>query len=319
MAKIMHSRNGAKDKGMRALGCLLLVGTLLALSFVIAKFADDSGAPRLSFLMIALLGAGFVLMALSALRGYAKALDRRMVEYALVTGVLLTLPNALGFLAVRHVGAGFLSMSFAFPVLVTWLIAVLIGLERLRWRRLLGVLLGLSGGALLAMSKAFAGDVAPGWAALILALPLSLALGNIYRTLRWPEGAEPIYLAALMLIVAAVALLPFALLAEPGRLPELIGSTATIMLLLAELAVFSVLYVFYFVLQKIAGPVYLSQMGTVAAVVGTLIAIFGLGESPPNHFGIAVSLVAVGTVIFHRSAAPSTPNKSPAHAARQAH
>ncbi|NIC04782.1 DMT family transporter [Billgrantia bachuensis] len=289
--------------GWYALACLLLVGSLLALSLVVAKIADGAGAPRLSFLMVAVTGAGVLLLALATRQRQPMRLDRRIVEYALVSGALFALPNALGFLAVRHVGAGFVSLSFAFPILVTWVIAVGLGMERVNALRLLGVLLGLAGGVLLAWAKAGGMQGAQGWVALVLTIPLVIALGNIYRTLRWPGEAGPVYLAALMLLGGALALAPFVLAFEAQQLAQLLGSIGVLRLLLAEVAVFTVLYVFYFVLQKIAGPVYLSQIGMVAALVGTLIAVSLLGETVPPYLGLAGVLVVLGAVLFHRGAA----------------
>lgn len=295
-------RKDASRTGVYALGCLLLVGTLLALSLVIAKLADQAGAPRLSFLTAAIASAGVVLAGITALQRQPMPLNRRSLEYAAIAGVLFALPNALAFLAIRHVGAGFISLSFAFPILVTWLLAVLLRLERLRALRLLGVLLGLGGGLLLATAKAQGAGDARGWAVLVLAIPVILAVGNIYRTLRWPSGASPIFLAALMLFGGALTLLPFALITESGQASALLASAAVARLLLLEIAVFSVLYVFFFVLQKLAGPVYLSQIGTVAALVGTLIAVLALGEAPPPNLALAGALVALGLTLFHRGA-----------------
>ncbi|MCE8033359.1 DMT family transporter [Halomonas sp. MCCC 1A11057] len=298
MANSTKARNRA---GWYALACLLLVGSLLALSLVVAKLADGAGAPRLSFLMVAVTVAGGLLLVLAAGQRQSMRLDRRIVEYALVSGALFALPNALGFLAVRHVGAGFVSLSFAFPILVTWVMAVGLGMERMNALRLLGVLLGLGGGVLLASAKAGGMQGAQGWAALVLAIPLIIALGNVYRTLRWPGEAGPVYLAALMLLGGALALAPFVLIFEMRQVPQLFGPEV-ISLLLAEVMVFTVLYVFYFVLQKIAGPVYLSQIGMVAALVGTLIAVSLLGEAVPPYLGLAGALVVLGAVLFHRGA-----------------
>ncbi len=288
--------------GWYALGCLLLVGSLLALSLAVAKLADGAGAPRLSFLMVAVAGAGILLLALATVQRQPMKLDRRILEYALVSGALFALPNALGFLAVRHVGAGFVSLSFAFPILVTWVLAVGLGMERMNALRLSGVLLGLAGGVLLAWAKAGGMQGAQGWVALVLTIPLIIALGNIYRTLRWPGGAGPVYLAALMLLGGALALAPFVLAFEAQQFGQLLGSAGVIRLLLAEVAVFTVLYVFYFVLQKIAGPVYLSQIGMVAALVGTLIAVSLLGEAVPPNLALAGVLVLSGATLFHRGA-----------------
>lgn len=295
-----------KRPGLQAIGCLLLVGTFLALSLTIGKLADEAGAPRLTFLMAAMAGAGLVLLGIAAARHRPLTFDRRTLEYAAVAGALFALPNALAFVAVRHVGAGFISLSFAFPILITWLLAVLLSLERLRMLRLLGVLLGLSGGLVLATAKAGGIDGSPGWALLVLAMPLVIALGNIYRTLRWPEASSPVFLAALMMFGGAATLLPLALALEPGQLPTLFTRDAVLRLLAVEITVFSVLYLFYFVLQKLAGPVYLSQIGAVAAVVGTLIAVLALGEAPPPNLGLAALLVVVGSLLFQRGARAAT-------------
>ncbi|MBD3897257.1 DMT family transporter [Halomonas sp. ML-15] len=302
MSNGLQRRKSSNRAGLRALSCLLLVGTFLALSLVVAKLADGAGAPRLTFLMAAMTGAGIVLGVIGALQRQAMALNRRTLEYAAVAGALFAIPNALAFLAVRHVGAGFISLSFAFPILITWILAVWLSLERLRALRLLGVLLGLSGGLVLATAKAGGSGDALGWVLLVLAMPLVIALGNIYRTLRWPTDSSPVFLAALMMLGGAVTLVPFVLLFEPGQSQALFTTEMVLRLLLLEIAVFSVLYLFYFVLQKLAGPVYLSQIGIVAALVGTLIAVLALGEAPPPNLGLAALLVVLGTVIFHRGA-----------------
>ncbi|MHB0775050.1 EamA family transporter [Halomonas sp. WWR20] len=302
MASIVLRRKATHRGKWRALGCLLLVGTLLALSFVVAKLADTAGAPRLTFLVVSMLGAGSLLLGAAWWQRQPTPLTRRTLEYAAVSGLLFALPNAMGFLAVRHVGAGFVSLSFAFPILVTWFLAVMLKLEPLRLARLLGVLLGLAGGGLLAMGKATgtAGDW--GWAAIVLAMPVIIATGNIYRTLRWPTDAAPVFLAALMMFGGAVSLLPFALFFESGQAAGLLASLSVIRLLGLEIGVFTVLYLFYFLLQKLAGPVYFSQIGTVAALIGTFIAILVLDEGLPNHIGSAAALIVLGSFLFHREA-----------------
>lgn len=301
MRGVVEQSIRSKRVSLYAFGCLLLVGSFLALSLVIAKLADEAGAPRLTFLMTALIGAALILAGSTAIRGQPMPLNRRTLEYAAVSGILFAVPNAVSFLAVRHVGAGFVALSLAFPILVTWLLAVTLRMEQLRVLRLIGVLLGLGGGVILALSKGSDAEGALGWAALVMLMPLVLAVGNIYRTWRWPQNAAPVFLAALMMLGGAVALSPFVLMDEAGRFSELFGSSQVGLLLLGETAVFAVVYFFFFVLQRLAGPVYLSQIGLVAALVGSLIAILALGESMPPNLGIAGALIILGTIIFHRA------------------
>ncbi|RUA22174.1 hypothetical protein DSL92_07135 [Billgrantia gudaonensis] len=122
-------------------------------------------------------------------------------------------------------------------------------------------------------------------------MPLVLALGNIYRTLRWPEGSSPVFLAASMMFGGAVTLFPSRCRSNPAS-SRLCSPRNRRAAAAGGVAVFAVLYLFFFVLQRLAGPVYLGQIGSVAAVVGTLIAIFALGEAPAANLGLAALLVA---------------------------
>ena len=45
----MSNLTGTGKAGLAAFGCLLLVGTFLGLSLILAKLADQAGAPRLTF------------------------------------------------------------------------------------------------------------------------------------------------------------------------------------------------------------------------------------------------------------------------------
>lgn len=289
----------AGKASMYAFACLIVVGTFIALSMTVAKLADAAGLPHLSFLTVAMAGAGMVLLGISRLGGQSMSWNARIVEYGLVSGLLLAIPQALAFAAVGQVGAGFVSLSFAFPVLITWLLAVMLRLERPNLLRFLGVSLALVAGVLLATGQARSGSAGLVWSLVILAIPVFLAVGNIYRSLRWPPEGGPVFLAALMLLGAALALVPLLFFAEAGRVHELIASAEAVWLLVAEIAIFAVLYLFFFILQKLAGPVYLSQIGIVASVVGTLIAVFALHEAPPPNLFLAAVLMLAGSLLFH--------------------
>ncbi|MFT5721542.1 MAG: drug/metabolite transporter (DMT)-like permease [Motiliproteus sp.] len=306
------SAKPANRAGFYAFGCLLLVGVFLSLSLVVGKLASTVGAPLLTFLMIAMLGAGVMLCVISALKRHRMTLNKRMLEYGMVSGALFALPNALGFLAIQHVGAGFVSLSLAFPILITWLMAVVLRMERLRALRLVGVLLGLSGGIVLAAAKSGGAGEAQGWILLVLSMPIVISCGNIYRTLRWPAAASPVFLAALMMLGGAITLLPFVVFIETDQAASLFTSSQTLVLLALEIAVFTILYLFYFLLQQLAGPVYLSQIGTVAALSGTVLAVSVLGEIAPPNLGLAGVLVSIGIVLFQRGAKEHpTPHISP--------
>ncbi len=296
-----------KTAPMLAPICLLLVGSLLGLSLVIAKLAIGSGAAPLPFLLLAMIGAGTVLLVAERMKMRQPfVMSPRIVEYGLVAGGLFALPNAIGFLAVAHVGAGFLSLTFAFPILITYFLSLVLGMDRFRLVKAFGVVFGLSGGIVLALSKISSGDSPWVWVVLSLTSPFIISAGNIYRTLRWPSGASSMYLAAVMLLSAGILLAPITIKLYPNEFAALFATPRIPLLLFAQTCLFSIMYLFYFILQRLAGPVYLSQIGSVAAVVGTVVSIVLLGEASPRNILLAAGLVAVGTAMFHMGSAART-------------
>ncbi|WP_027135540.1 DMT family transporter [Geminicoccus roseus] len=280
------------------LALLLAVGALLGLTANIVKLALQAGWPPLAFLFWATLGAGLLLLLATFLRRDPPGSGRAALAYYLWSGLLsIALPNALFFSAVAHVGAGFVALCLAFPPMATYLLALGFGMERVRATRAAGLALGLAGALVLATGRTGGGGAATFWAIAALTAPLVIAAGNIYRTRRWPQGASALSLAPGMLLGGALLLLPAVLL--DGRAWAAGGPEAG-WLLLAQIAVFALTYALYFVLQKIAGPVYFSQIGSVGAILGAGVAVLGLGEPAGWPLLAAGGLILAGVVLVNR-------------------
>lgn len=288
----------AAGRRLASVSCLMLVGSLLGFSLVVAKLAVDQGADPLVLLCLAMMISGSILMAIEWRAGQIPKINRHITEYALVTGALFCAPNAAGFLAVRHVGAGFLSLTFAFPILLTYVLTLALRLEGFNRIKALGVCAGLAGGSILALSKVSLGTSPAFWVVLAMSSPVAIAFGNIYRTLRWPPGISSMFLAAAMLLCGGVFLIPVTLYTAPGGFIDLIAMPDLAFLLAVQTSIFTVLYYFYFVLQRLAGPVYLSQIGSIGATVGTVAAVVLLREAVPPNLATAALFVAGGIVLF---------------------
>lgn len=288
----------AAGRRLAAIACLLVVGSFLGLSLVVTKLAVERGAAPLALLCLTMIISGAALAIGERRSGNLSKINRRIAEYAIVAGVLFALPNAVAFLAVRHVGAGFLSLVFAFPVLLTYLISLTLRLEPFSRTKALGVCAGLTGGCILGLSKMSAGSSPAFWVLLSMMLPVAVALGNIYRSLRWPPGVSPMFLASGMMLCGGFAALPFALWRAPGGFLDLINVPDLALLLAAQTGIFTILYYFYFLLQRLAGPVYLSQTGSIGAIVGTSVAVVALHEAVPANLAVATLFVVIGMVLF---------------------
>lgn len=281
-------------------GLLLATGSLLGVSIVLSRLAAGEGAPMLWFLTATMVGSGFVLLGAAIARQGGGRPMRSLVLYSLGAGAFQAVPQAMAYLSVAHVGAGYISIAFAFPLLVTYVMALMFGMEKLSLARAAGVAVALAGGLILVLAK-FHGLNADAafWVIVASAIPVVIAGGNLYRTRFWPKGAEPLPLAALMLLLGGLMILPFAVWTETaGGFSDLWQTTALQTLTVASIAVFALKFVTYFQLQHVAGPVYLSQIGTVGAAVATPISVMYLGEILPRNFALAIVLIVAGVVLF---------------------
>ncbi len=315
---ISSARNGtaesSEEKGANSartgfleqpLALLFIVGGLLAVSTVIAKAAPIFGWHPLALLQWSILGGAAGLFALSRLlsaganrqdRPVVEGGRRKLVTHLVFSGLLFIAPNMIAVVAASKVGAGFISLSYAFPLVLTYALAVVLRLERFRLLMGAGVLFGLLGGVLLAISGAEMSVDASWWSLFALTIPLFLATGNIFRSMHWPKGARPIDLALGMMAVGFLALSVFTAavgvpVAPAAWTPEATG------LLGAQIAIFALQYGLYFRLQQTAGPVYLSQIGSVAAVIGLGLGYLVFGEEPNAAKLAAVVAVGAGIVL----------------------
>ena len=130
-----------------------------------------------------------------------------------------------------------------------------------------GFAVGFVGAVMVAVTRGEAGQPAALiWVAIALLIPVCLALGNIYRTVDWPKDTGPIELAVGSHLASAAMLLTGILVLDGGAS---LGHLAAVPLTtVAQMASASLMFVFFFRLQAVGGPVYLSQIGYVAAAVG---------------------------------------------------
>ncbi len=125
---------------------LLLNGSLIAGLYVLAKLGGQAGASPLAMLAWPLLFAALALTATAALVGQRPALTRATLRYALVAGTLgISAPHLITYSALAHVPAGLVGVIGALSPVFTYGIALALGVEPLRGRRVLGVVVGLAG------------------------------------------------------------------------------------------------------------------------------------------------------------------------------
>lgn len=292
-------RNGSPCRSvwLVPLICLLVGGALLGISTNVAKYAGEVGLSPLAFLFWSIAGAATILLVIALLRHELPPLNKRSFEYYFISALVSVAgSNLLFFSAIPHVGAGFVALIISLPPLLTYLGALALGMERFQTVRALGVAAALAGAGVLAARKFSAPDASVFWILIALCGPVLLAIGNLYRTLRWPEGASPNALAPGMLI-AAVVLLGATSLLPNFSLTVPLGGFLPLGLITLQAFIFAGQFQLLFLLQKTGGPVLLSLLGSVGAIVGVPVAVFLQGESPPDGLILGASLIALGVAL----------------------
>jgi drug/metabolite transporter (DMT)-like permease len=213
-------------------------------------------------------------------------------RYGLAGGVLANLiPSSILLFAIPHIGSGLGGLMFALSPVVTATLSLLLGVRPPSPSLLVAVALGFVGAVIVVAGRnALALPEAPLWVLMALLVPCSLAIGNVYRTLKWPENATPLQIA----VVVNLSVVPiFIVLAlwHGGSAWPLLNHPG---LIAAQWLAALVNVALFFRLQWISGPTYLSQIGYVAAAISLTVGALSFGETYPWQVWTGALLIIAG-------------------------
>jgi drug/metabolite transporter (DMT)-like permease len=276
---------------------LLITGTLIGLNFPLGKLAGQAGVSPMTWALLISLGATLVLLPLVIFTGELALPSKPVLRYTLISAtVSFITPNLLLFTVIPHAGAGYTGLMFALSPVFTLFFAALFQLKTPGRLGRIGITVGLFGAALVSLTR----SVTPtgpgiGWLLVALAIPVALAIGNVYRTLDWPPEAPPNLLAFWGHAFSSCVLVALLLMTR-GTLPvtELAPAAGAA---LAQVLVAGMTFPAFFRLQQQGGPVLLSQIGYVAAAIGLIGATLFLGERYNLTTWLGAGVIAVGIAI----------------------
>ena len=278
---------------------LLITGTLIGLNFPLGKIAGEAGVSPLIWAMLISLGATLVLLPILLATRMLALPPPRVLRYTGISAVVsFVTPNLLLFTVIPHTGAGYAGLMFALSPVFTLLFASLLGMKVPGRLGRFGIAVGLAGASLVSLTRGFdSNGPGIGWLLAAMAIPITLAAGNVYRTLDWPKGVSPNVLAFWGHAFSSALFLTLLLMTR-GTVPlnEIAPAAGAA---LAQVMVAGMTFPAFFRLQQKGGPVLLSQIGYVAAAVGLIGATVFLGErySAMTWLGAGVIVVGIGITI----------------------
>lgn len=276
---------------------LVTVGSLLGFNFPLGKIAASAGVPSIVWAALISLSVSGSLGVLLILRRTPVPLDARHLRYFAATAVVsYAVPNVLVFAAIPHLGSGLTAIFFTLSPILTVAFSALAGLRRPHPFEFAGIGVALAGALLVVSGRGEIGRPADLiWIAAGLLVPVSLAFGNVYRTIDWPKDADPLWLAVGSNAVSAVLLAMLAL--ATTDLGSFLLTASIPGTMFAQALSSSLMFLLFFRLQKYGGPVTLSQIGGVAAAVGIGIGTLLLNERYPQVVWSGVAIIGVGLAL----------------------
>lgn len=281
-----------------SLGALMLLGVGWGSTQPLGKMAAASGHPAFALILWQTVICILVLGALTLARGKRLPLTRRALVFYLVVAVLGTLvPNATFYVSVHRLPAGIMSILISTVPLMAFPMNLALGADRFAPRRLIGLLLGLAGVAIIAAPGASLAPELVAFLPLALVGPVFYAMEGTFVARYGMAGMDPVQAMLGASIAALILCLPLVWVTgawvdplPPWGLPEAA--------LLISSALHALLYAGYVGLAARAGAVFASQTSYIVTASGLCWAMMLLGErfSPLVFVAMAVMLLGLTLV-----------------------
>lgn len=275
---------------------ILALGVIWGGTFMVVSIALQGYGPLTVACARTTLGAAALLVLMRALNRPLPRFDGRMWKYLIVIGLLNTaLPFALLSWGQQYVPSAFAGISMAALPLFVLPLAHIFTDEKLSTRNLVGVTLGFVGAVVLIGPSIL--RIGSGWEPLgqiaCIAAALSYAISSI-MTRRCPP-IDPITMAALLLVVGAIALIPAMLIVE--GVPNIADRTSTIAIIFLGIIPTALAALLRVYTIRSAGAVFLTLVNYQVPVWSMIFGAWILSEILPLRFFIALGLIMFGLII----------------------
>ena len=215
--------------------------------------------------------------------------------FAVIIALIGTIiPNSTFYYSVVHLPSGIMSILISTVPLMAFPVAMMLGMDRFSAGRLVGILFGLAGVALIALPSAGLPDA--GMAAYLpIAMigPLFYAVEGNYVAKFGTAGMDAVQAMCLASIIGAVIMLPVAVGSGQWIDPTAPWGRAEWALVLAS-AVHTMCYCAYVWLAGRAGAVFAAQCSYIVTGTGVIWAMLILGERFSGWVWAALAVMLLG-------------------------
>ena len=301
---------------LKSWAMLVLLGIIWGGSFFFARIAVSELQP----LTLVLFRVAIAALALQIYLAATGVSFRAALPYA--PGLVLlavfnnVIPFSLIFAGQTQLGAGLASvLNATTPFWTVLLASQLTTDEKLSWNKVLGILLGIAGTAVMIGPGLFSGLGAPTWAKLAL-IGASVSYAFALMVAKRLRGIPPAVVATAQLTASTIVMLPIVLILNGSD--GLFAFSAPVWAAVVSLALLSTAfaYLLYFRLVAEAGATNASLVTLIVPASAVLLGVLFLGErlEPIEMLGmlvIALGLVTIDGRLLDSATRAIGPKRSP--------
>ena len=280
------------------MAALVVLGVGWGSTQPLGKIAASSGHGPFALIFWQLVICVVVLGLITGVRGRGLVLTRRAMGFYVAVALMGTLiPGATFYISVARLPAGIMSILISTVPLIAFPLTLALGLDRFDRKRLLGLLLGLAGVALIALPRASLPDPA-----MVAYLPLALigpafyAMEGTFVSRYGMAGMDPVQAMFGASLVGLILCVPLVGLSGQWVSPLPPWGKPEAALLLSS-GMHALLYAGYVGLAAKAGAVFATQTSYIVTASGLCWAMLLLGERFSHWIWLAMAVMLLGMAL----------------------
>ena len=274
---------------------LVAIGAAWGITQPFAKIAVSEGYRHFGIIFWQFVLSGLFLLAVNRVRGQGLSFaPNHLALYLIIALIGTLLPNSASYTAAIHLPSGILSIVLSLVPMISFPIAMALGMDRFSGLRFLGLVLGFSAILLIALPETSLPEPSMvWWLPMALVAPAFYAVEGNFVARYGTGGLDPVQLLLGASLVGCVLAAPLALMTgqwisplPPYGAPDLAIVGSSIAHALA--------YSGYVWMVGRAGAVFAAQVSYLVTAFGILWAWLLLGETYSGWVWAAIALMFAG-------------------------
>jgi len=286
---------------------LLFGAAIYSMTFSLNRIAITEGIPVFAFVFWQCLGAALLTFVAAVATRQLPSLQRKDFRLYLLLGTFGTaVPYTLIVFVAPKVPAGAIGLGLTLVPILTYGIAVLFRIDRVRLLRIAGILFGLAGILLVLLPGQSLPEpgMAP-WLLMAFGAPLCYSLSNVCIAILRPPESRPIPLTCGISFAAAILMLPIMALTDNWWTFDATMTDGD-WALIGTIVISAIFLVLTFEIIRMAGPVFFSTYGYFGTLIGLGWAALYFGEVPSPWIWAAIAILFLGLFLVNRTSKPSS-------------